>query len=188
MHIDDFLERKKATIKQRWLDLVINTYPADTRKFFRKQKNRFLNPVGAALSRQVDALYDTLLHGTTGNDVASILEDFVKIRAVQDFTPSAAIGFILYLKQAVREVCAEDIRTSQLFDELLVLETRIDNLLLKAFDVYMQSREKIYEIRTNNLRRNSFLALRRMDSDPLKREDADDSHEHPPNCDPRLRG
>jgi hypothetical protein len=180
MRIDDFLKQKKAAIKRRWLELIIDTYPADGREFFRKQKNRFLNPVGAALSRLVEALYDELLNGAASADISTILEDFVKVRAVQDFTPSEAVGFVLYLKQAVREELAEDIRTSRLFEELLALETRIDRLLLKAFDVYMQAREKIYEIKANDLKRKSFLALRRADSDPAKGEPEDDSHEHTP--------
>lgn len=180
MQIGDFLEQKKAAIKQRWFELIIDTYPADSREFFRKQKNRFSNPVGAALSRLVEALYDALLNDSASADISTILEDFVKVRAVQDFTPSEAVGFILYLKQAVREELAEDIRTDRLFGELLALETRIDRLLLKAFDVYMQSREKIYQIKANDLKRKSFLALRRADSDPPEGEPVDDSHEHTP--------
>ena len=100
MSIDDLLKQKQVSIKQRWLDLVIETYPPDSRDFFKKQKNRFSNPVGAALARQIDDLYDSLLGDPEGNEVAAKLDDFVKIRTVQDFRPSEAVGFILFLKQA----------------------------------------------------------------------------------------
>ena len=177
MGIGDRLEQRKTAIKQRWLDLIIATYPPDSREFFKNQKNRFLNPVGAALHRQVEALYDVLLNEAPDEDIASILEDFVKVRAVQDFSPSQAIEFVLYLKQAIREELVEEIRSGQWFEELLALENRIDRLLLTAFDVYMQSREKIYQIRASDLKRQSFLALKRMDLDSARKGKVDDSQD-----------
>ena len=181
MQIDDLLKLKKRSIKKRWLDLIIETYPADSRKFFKNQKNQFSNPVGVALERQVDALYDTLLDDAEKNDIAAILEDFIRIRSVQEFTAAQAIGFILHLKQAAREVLADDIRTRQLFSELLALESRIDGILLVAFDVYMNSREKIYAIKADELRRKSYLALRKINVDLSRQEPLDDSNNHTPN-------
>lgn len=174
MGIGDLLEQRKVAIKRRWLDLIIATYPPGSREFFKNQKNRFLNPVGAALHRQVEALYNALLAEEPDENIASILEDSVKIRAVQDFSPSRAIEFILYLKQAIREELADEICTGSSFEELLALENRIDRSLLTAFDVYMQSREKIYQIRASDLKRQSFLALKRMGLDSARQGKADD--------------
>jgi len=171
MQIVDLLKLKKADIKTKWLDLVIDSYPADSRNFFKKQKNQFSNPVGVALERQIDTLYDT----------AAILEDFIRIRSVQEFTAAQATGYILNLKQAVREVLADDIRTSQLFSDLLALESRIDGILLEAFDVYMRSREKIYQIKADELKRRSYFVLRKLNIDLSKQEPADDSDNHTPN-------
>ena len=181
MQIGDLLKLKRADIKERWLDLVISSYPADSRNFFKKQKNQFSNPVGAALERQIDTLYDSLIGNTEKNDTAAILEDFIRIRSVQEFTAAQATGYILNLKQAVREVLADDIRTSQLFSQLLALETRIDGILLEAFDVYMRSREKIYQIKADELKRRSYFVLRKLNKDLSKQKPADDSDNHSPN-------
>lgn len=164
MRLNELLKQQESAVKQRWTDLIIATYPAGSHQFFKGQKNRFLNPVGAALWRQVEDLFALLLDGKGQENVEAILEDFVRMRAVQDYPPSAAIAYVLYLKQAIREVLHEDICRYQLFDELTAIEDRIDGFLLKAFDVYMLSRQKIYEIRENNFKRQSFLASRMMDS------------------------
>lgn len=164
MSIKDLLIRDQAAIKQQWLDLIIETYPPESREFFKNKKDRFQNPVGAVLSKQVDSLFDALLKDAADEELAVILEDFIKIRAVQEFIPSDAIGFILYLKQAVRKILEKDIESHQLNQELLEFEIRIDQLLLKAFDVYSQSREKLYEIRANELKRRSFMASRMINS------------------------
>jgi hypothetical protein len=165
MTILELLQKRQTAIKERWKDLIVGTYPADSRGFFLEQKNRFLNPVGGSLSRTVDALYDHLLEDESGNSPLADLEEFIRVRAVQDFEPSQAVGFILYLKQAIREQLPEVLAAQPLSPELLSLESRIDRLVLQAFDFYMQSREKIYEIKSNEFRRRSYLALRRAQAD-----------------------
>ncbi|MCX6641709.1 MAG: RsbRD N-terminal domain-containing protein [bacterium] len=161
---------KRTAIIQRWQTLILDTYPADSRDFFRKQKNQFQNPVGATLNRQVEAIFAAIMADGLDNDAAKLLQEFIKIRAVQDFSPSEAIGFILYLKQAIREILAEEISSEGLFNDLLALETRIDRYLLTAFDFYVQAREKIFEVRVNALNRRSYLALRRFTDETTELE------------------
>ncbi len=173
MRLNDLLQQKQAAIQVRWLELILETYPVDSRDFFQKQKNRFLNPVGAALSRQVEALLGWLLTPEADHGVTDLLDEFVKIRAVQDYTPAQALGYILFLKDAIRQVLSADLRTPELYRELLELEARIDRLLLAAFNVFMHSREKIYEIKANSARRESYLALRRAGVSAPQREPLD---------------
>ena len=160
MRFAELLILNQTVIKRQWLESIIETYPADSREFFRKQKDQFQNPVGAAMSELVNSLFDALLQDASDAEIAVILEDFVKIRSVQEFSPSGALGFILRLKQIVREVLADEIESNKLFPELLRFDAQVDNLLLKAFDVYSQAREKLYTIRADELRRRSFMALR----------------------------
>jgi hypothetical protein len=164
MRIEGFLLERQAKVKELWLDLVVKTYPLDSREFFKNKKDRFANPVGVTLSSQIDSLFDALVKGAEDEDYAAILEDFIKIRSVQEFAPSAAIGFILHLKQAVREILAKDIQSQNLYEELLIFETKVDNLLLKAFDLYSQSREKLLQIRADELKRRLYMAFRMTSS------------------------
>ncbi len=159
MQIVNLLIEKKTAIKKQWIDLIVETYPPESHDFFKKN-NQFQNPVGKALSKLADSLIDTVANDDENEDTDVILEEFVKMRAVQEFSPSDAIGFILFLKQALRENLAEEIAAQKLEPELQALETRIDNLLLIAFDVYTQSREMLFKIRADELKRRSYMAFR----------------------------
>jgi len=54
MKLEDLLKQKASHIQKRWLALIIDTYPADSQRFLREQKDRFANPVGTALARAVE--------------------------------------------------------------------------------------------------------------------------------------
>jgi hypothetical protein len=48
-------------------------------------------------------------------------------------------------------------------DEWLKFQSRIDALVLQAFDAYMDCREKICEIRVNQAKAEKEMALRMME-------------------------
>ncbi len=58
------LAEKRDAILRRWLDLVLDAYPADTRNFLRSPKNQFTNPVGHTIKEGLVCLYNQL----TGED------------------------------------------------------------------------------------------------------------------------
>jgi len=145
------LLEKKSTVLKKWFKSVVDTYPADTRRFLKEQKDQFANPVGSTISRELESLLEELLQGMDSKKVSQFLDNVIRIRAIQDFTPSEAIGFIFSLKKAIREELGDEIRESGLYKELLELESEIDKLGLLAFNIYMQCREKTYEIKVNEL-------------------------------------
>ena len=164
MQFEDILAKNKNAVKQRWLKSIIETYPPDSHEFFSSKNDRFQNPVGTALSKLVDSVLDALLKNTPDYDYSEILEEFIKMRAVQEFPPSTGIGFILYLKDSVKIILADDIDSNNLTNELMEFEKRIDQILLTAFDLYSKSREKMYEIRVDEMRRRSYAAFRMLGS------------------------
>ena len=89
----------------------------------------------------------------------------IRIRSIQDFTASQAVAFTFKLKDVIREELAGKMQgrpadaQSRLREELHAFETRIDELSLLAFDVYMKCREKLYEIRTNEIKKRSRKAF-----------------------------
>lgn len=163
MKLETLLTQNRSTIVKRWLDQILDTYPADTHKFFKKQKNQFANPVGYTLSEEIDHLYTELLQGVDSDRATSILDGIIRIRAVQDFSPSQAVGFIFLLKGVIREKLETEIREKRLSDELTMFESRIDDLVLLAFEVYMRCREKLYEIRANEMKNQVYRLLKRAD-------------------------
>ena len=163
MRLNSLLTDKKASILEKWFDVIIESYPPDTSNFLKTQSNRFANPIGSTISKGIEDIFDELLRGLNPpqaeEKTSQFLDDIVRIRAVQDFTPSQALSFIFPLKRIIREELCVEIAEKQLSDEMLSLESAIDNLALSAFDIYMKCREKIYDIKANEVKRSTFRLL-----------------------------
>ena len=150
MDLKGLLEKKRDSIVDRWIQVVQETYPPETVEFFRKQKNEFANPIGFEISRTMGPLFDELLKGVNDSEkISFFLDNIIKVRAVQDFAPSAAVAIVFLLKKIIRKELAEDIKEAGLFEDLLEFESRIDYLALLAFDVYMGRREKVWRVKLN---------------------------------------
>jgi hypothetical protein len=161
MKLKDLLLERKSSIIKKWFDSIIEDYPADSSNFFKKQKNPFLNPVGQTISEGIAGLFDGLLQSSDSEKFFPFLNDIIRIRAVQDFSPSKAVSFIFLLKQAVREQLESEIRRNEISDELTLFESQIDSLALLSFDVYMKCRERIYEIKADETIRTTYRLLQR---------------------------
>ena len=154
------LEVKSVSILGKWCQLILDTYPVDTATFLQQESDRFINPVGRIISQETKTIYDELLHDRNLEKLTASLNEIIRVRSVQDFSPSQAIGFIFLLKQAVREELASEIAENPTSKELLDFESRIDDLALLAFDIYTQCREKIHEIRVHEVAAQREMALR----------------------------
>ena len=153
MNLDSILSENRATLIKKWQEAIIQTYPKETQKFLKREKSQFANPVGLIITKDVEILFDELVKGEDTEKIFFSLDKIIRIRAVQDFKPSHAVGFVLQLKSILRETLGEDA-----FSELHLLEDRIDAAALLAFDVYSQCRQQLYDIRVNEVR-NEFGRL-----------------------------
>ncbi|MFA6053799.1 MAG: RsbRD N-terminal domain-containing protein [Thermodesulfovibrionales bacterium] len=161
MNFKDLLAKRKSAIRKKWFDAVIDDYPTDSSDFLRKQKDRFLNPVGQTLLENINGLLDEIILNADSEKVYPYLNDIIKIKAVQDFSPSKAVSFIYLLKRVIREELESDIEKNKLTEELKSFETQLDNLVLLAFDVYMKCRERIFDLRVNEIKTLTFRLLKR---------------------------
>jgi hypothetical protein len=85
----------------------------------------------------------------------------VRLRAVQDFTPGEAVGFLFLLKGILRDVLgATGGQLGGPPGPIEALEDRIDRLVLLGFDRYAACREQMAEIRVNEARRRLFVVER----------------------------
>lgn len=172
------LNKRKKLVLQKWFDAVLETYPADGRKFLGDHKNRFSNPVGASIYEGIDGLYERLIDGTDpeSEDFARLLDRIVRIRAVQEFSPSQALGFLFPLKSVIREVVKQETTEKGLGEELMALERRIDQLVLLSFDKYVECRERLFEIRIREIKDSTCRTwdrICRKYGDPATRSDAE---------------
>ena len=174
MGLKQLLIEKKKSILERWFHLILETYPPETSKFIRKEKDRFVNPVGVTLSEGMEALYEGLLKGVVADQISNPLEKILQIRSVQDFSPSQAVAIMSLLKKAVQEEMKENkIEMKGMIEEWFDLESRIDQLSLRAFDLYTTYRERIYEIRISEIKRErdrAFMLLERTGSTQKRRD------------------
>lgn len=161
INLKDLLLEKKSTILKRWFNMILETYPSTTSNFLKKQKNCFANPVGYNISQGINGIFDELLNEADTDKVSPFLDNIIRIKAVQDFSPSQAMSFIFLLKKAIRESLGNKIHETHISKELLLFESKIDDLALLSFDIYMKCREKVYELKANELRNMPFSLLRK---------------------------
>jgi len=160
MNLKDLLTTKREVIIETWFNLIIESYPSDTVHYLRSQKNPFSNPVGSTIHSAIEGLFDQLLEPSDPVKINTYLDNIIRIRAIQDFNPSTALNFLFLLKDVVRMEINKDIYEHNLFEDLLMFESRIDMLLKESFDIYMRCREKIYELSANEARNMTFQLLR----------------------------
>ena len=155
------IEDRKNQIIKTWFDALVQTYAPDTAEFLKGQKDPFANPVGNTTINGLTFLLDQLLKDFDRKTLATYLDPIIRIRAVQNFTPSQATEFIISLKQVLRNTLKKELQEIQLAHELSAFELKIDQLCLLAFDIYMECREKIYEISASETRNRIFRAFER---------------------------
>ncbi len=160
MDLKNLLQQKRPRIVKKWCDVILSTYPEQSQKFLRKQKDTIANPVGCTISQGIESIYDELLNESESDKISLFLDNIVRVRAVQDFSPSQAVSFIFGLKDVIREVLEDEVRQGEISEELVAFESKIDGLALRCFDIYNQCRQKIFEIRVNEVRNESSRLLK----------------------------
>ncbi len=150
------IKKRKNAITKRWFEMVVDTYPADTSRFLKSQKDPFANPVGGATIQGLDAMFDELFGNMDRETILTSLDPIIRIRAIQDFSPSDATGFIFFLKEILRDYIKD-----QPLSEWLSLESKIDEIALMAFDIYLKCRETLFRIKANEEKNRTFSAFER---------------------------
>lgn len=157
MELEGALTARRSAVLERWLQEVLATYPPDSARLLAGVADPFGNPVGHTLRAGLARLFDALAAGRAADELAAAADGIVRIRAVQEFPPSAAVGFV----HALRGILRDELAGAGISDaERAALDAGVDRMALAAFDVYMRCREKIFEIRVRELRDARALAAR----------------------------
>lgn len=159
MELKRFLEEKRPLILERWFQRLVEEYPSEGREFISNiKKDRFDNPLGFTIFEGLEGLFDHLLYK---KDLNGSIDTFIKLRAIQDFKPSRAVGFIFALKNIIhKELCSH--HDKGLMEEFQVFSSEIDLLALRLFDIYMESRERLNEVKVNELRNMTAWILKKV--------------------------
>ena len=153
MHLKELLTKEKSVIISAWFDHLVDTYPSDSEYFLRNQMNEFSNPIGHTLRGETEKLFQLLLGDMNSIEMMASLDKIIRIRAVQDFKPSQAVGFIFSLKKIIRDKLLKAIVEQQMQDQFFAFESDIDKMSLYAFEVYTKCREDLLTVRWGELKR-----------------------------------
>jgi hypothetical protein len=157
--IRDLLGTRTEAVAERWIRSALEAYPPDTASFLQRERDPFANPVGNAIRTGLPAVWNGLLEDADEERIARPLDDILRIRAVQESTPAAALAFVFKLKEAVRAELGPATRDPRIQDELAGFDARIDRLALTAFALYLRHREQVFELRVNEVKRNVSAIL-----------------------------
>lgn len=154
MEPEEIFREEQVEWISKWFKAVLESYPAESAQFFRKTKDPFSNPVGATIRKGLNDLYPILLQEKPDRGrIVEVLEPIVRLRAVQEFTPSAALSFLFDIGRII-EAGVEKVRQtdSAVEDRLKIISDNIEAMVLIAFDLYMDCKKKIYTLRANQAR------------------------------------
>ncbi len=147
----EVLSSGRSAIVEEWLKRTIQSYPESAGRFLSQERDPFRNPVGHTLKTGLAELLDGLTRPPDAAAAGAALDGIVRVRAVQDFSAGQAVAFVFLLKKIIRDLFPGEMK--QFPSEVAVLETRIDDLVLLAFDVFMKCRQQIIEIQANEAKR-----------------------------------
>ncbi len=166
MELTALLQQSREAVLEKWFEAIIATYPRQTSQFLTRQKDRFRNPIGYAIDRSIGPVYDQLAAELDDDALSEALDSIVRIRSVQEFSPSQAVAFIFELKKIIRDVLADAAADPGQAEGFATLDERIDRAALIAFDKYSDCRRQLFEIRTEEIRRQSVKIMERYTAKP----------------------
>lgn len=170
MNLSETLQEKKQQIQTIWVDRTLDSYTSSG--FFKKSLDKIANPTGGNIRDGLSSIVDLLLDGADPEEYSKPLDQVIRIRAVQDFSPSQAVVPFLELKWVIRQVLNDNKKTKHLTQELTELDCQIDRLALVAFDKYMECREQLFQVRIKELKSGNYiLADTPCSSSQLKDQD-----------------
>lgn len=155
MLLSEALSNKKQEILNLWIERTLNSYSAPG--FFKTAKDPFANPVGSNIAAGLTTLLDLLLSEAKPEAFTRPVDQVVRIRAVQEFTPAQAVAPFLELKWVVKQVLSSDKKTKELMASLDTLDCEIDRMALTAFNIYSECREQLYRNRIRELKSGSAV-------------------------------
>lgn len=176
MALGDLLRKRKDTVIRRWVEVVLSTYPEDAAALFLKEQDPFANPVGKSVREGIEGLFEAMLDGMDEAAIRKSLDQVVRVRAVQQFSPSQAVSFVFSLKPILRKLLPEAENDPDLTRGLEEIGSRVDAVALMAFDLYSECREELSRIRINEAKRQVAWVLEKINQRDGVPDDAPPAH------------
>ncbi|MBU4261983.1 MAG: RsbRD N-terminal domain-containing protein [Proteobacteria bacterium] len=154
--LEKLLHGKKVEILEKWEDTILSSFSPDAYHIFKKQKDPFANPIGHKVRTGLAELYDVLCEPSNKEILTPDLTQLIKMRAVQQVSAADAVSFIFKLKGIVRKELLKK-GMAELYIEWLAFDARIDAAALVIFDMFMASKEQVYQVRVNEFQHGRHM-------------------------------
>lgn len=155
MDLSEALDNHREKIVNRWVEYALSSYKSS--EFFLREDNAFANPVGGITRQALDKLFVFLAENADPEKFSAPVGEIMRLRSVQEFTASQAVAPINAVKHIVREVLSEDKQNHELVNDLYDFEFAVDLAMLSAFDIYMECRERLYNVRIRELKSGAHI-------------------------------
>lgn len=164
MRLSQFLQENKGELQDRWVNTVLESYAEDAAAIFKREQDRFANPVGYSARHTLTTLYALLFDDPERDfdlgEAKIALSTFVKLRAVQTYTPASAVAFIYDLKAVVRQAATKEKELAATSEDWMRFHDLLDTAALIVFDLYMESRQRLFETQINEYKSMNFMHTR----------------------------
>lgn len=154
------IDARRAGILKAW-QTRLTSGPQASCPSVSREAGRFTNPAAYLAGECADDVLAWLTGGRSTEEVPASLDDWCRLRAVQETAPSRALRPIFDLKRIVRDAVGAEGDG----DGLSAFDERVDEIALLAFDRYAGSREKLFEIRRDEMRRGEGIVNSRQARD-----------------------
>ena len=147
----ELIQNNREKILDRWIEQGLSIFP---------EKIGRSTPIGESLSEGLAAMLDGIEEN--GKSFMAAVNQIARMLAVQPLPPSKALFLFLQLKTILYETAPKE-RTKHAMKQADwdAFQTRIEQITLVAFDCYMANREKIYQLKVEESKRQAFMYLRR---------------------------
>ncbi len=151
MKLQELLIKNRDKILADWEDVVLGEYAPETFQIFKKQKNRFANPIGHKTTTGLAELYDVLCDESDQEIETPALVEMLKVRALQPITATEAMSFLFEIKMLVAKRCEKQ-GMDKLYKEFLAFCARVDATALAMFDIFTNCKHRVFMVRINELK------------------------------------
>jgi len=157
-----YLRENRENLTSQWFERVLADYPPETARILRGEKDPMANPLGSTTLAGISGLLDYLMASASREAALNHLTAIIRVHAIQDRLPSQAVSFLTGIKKIVLEGGQKKFRDGDPFwPDYLLFAERVDDLILAALDIFMQSREQIYQLRVDEAKSSLFTLLQR---------------------------
>ena len=155
MDLAEALRNYREKIVEKWVEYTLSTYASPA--FFLREKDQFANPVGGTIRESLGKIFRLLEKNAAPDDYKPFVERIIQIRAVQEFTPSQAVSPLNAVKHITRDFLATDKERSVFIKDMYDFDFAVDLMVLAAFDMYMDFRERLYSTRIEEIRSGRYV-------------------------------